>query len=106
MRLVLGAFNIADQAARAYDAAVWRLNRPLRDMIFLEDILDEREFFMQRRTERAAYREDMHTRKQTALFNMKLKGASTWSFDDERWADAFITTEESDTSASKEDDEE
>ncbi|KAE8785236.1 Ethylene-responsive transcription factor CRF1 [Hordeum vulgare] len=77
---------------------------------FSQDVLDERALFAQRsaerRAERAVYREDMRTRKQAILFNMELKGASTWDSDDERWVDAFITTEESDTGASKEDDEE
>ncbi|KAE8772674.1 t-complex protein 1 subunit eta [Hordeum vulgare] len=67
---------------------------------FLHDVLDERAFFVQRRTERATNREDRRTWKQAALFSMELKGASTWNSDDERWADAFITTEESDTSMS------
>ncbi|KAI4986855.1 hypothetical protein ZWY2020_019485 [Hordeum vulgare] len=73
---------------------------------FPHDVLEARAFFAQRRAERAVYREDSRTRKQAALFNMELKGASTWDSDDERWADAFITTEESDTSASEKEDEE
>ncbi|KAI4970439.1 hypothetical protein ZWY2020_001353 [Hordeum vulgare] len=73
---------------------------------FPHNVFDERAFFVQRRTERATYRENMRTRKQAALFNMKLKGASTWESGGERWADAFITTKKSDTSASEEDDEE
>ncbi|KAE8768156.1 hypothetical protein D1007_60403 [Hordeum vulgare] len=36
MHLGVGTFNTADEAARAYDAAAWRLNRPRRDMNFLE----------------------------------------------------------------------
>ncbi|KAE8781036.1 Ethylene-responsive transcription factor CRF1 [Hordeum vulgare] len=73
---------------------------------FLQDALDERAFFIQRRAEQVAYREDRCIRKQAVLFNMELKGASTWDPDDERWDDAFITKEESDTSASEEDEEE
>ncbi|KAE8815972.1 t-complex protein 1 subunit eta [Hordeum vulgare] len=68
---------------------------------FLQDVLDEREFFVQRRTERAerrakqaAYREDRRTLKQAALFQMELKESSTWSSHNEHWVDAFITTEE------------
>ncbi|KAE8794756.1 Ethylene-responsive transcription factor CRF1 [Hordeum vulgare] len=136
MRLGLDTFDAADDAARAYDAAAWRLNRPRREMNFPErrecrlsiaemdehvmaewrrqfpqDVLDEREFFAQRRAERraeqAAYREDRRTRKQAALFLMELKESSTWSSNNERWGDAFITTEESDTDASEpEDDDE
>ncbi|KAI5016646.1 hypothetical protein ZWY2020_006497 [Hordeum vulgare] len=77
---------------------------------FLHDVLDERAFFAERKAERrakrAAYREDRRTRKQAALFNMELKEASTWSSDDDRWAKDFIRTEELDTSASEENDEE
>ncbi|KAE8813902.1 hypothetical protein D1007_08815 [Hordeum vulgare] len=77
---------------------------------FPQDVLDEREFFAQRREERrakqAAYREDRRMQKQAALFEVELKEESTWSSDDERWAHAFIMTKESDTCASEEDDEE
>lgn len=76
--------------------AEWRRQFPL-------DVLDERQFFTQRRAERAerraeqvAYREDRRTRKQVALFQMELKESSTWYSDDERWADAFITSESDD----------
>ncbi|KAE8814667.1 Ethylene-responsive transcription factor CRF1 [Hordeum vulgare] len=52
---------------------------------FPQDVLDEHEFFAERaeRAEQAVYREDRHTRKQAALFQMKLKESSTWSSDDE-----------------------
>ncbi|XP_044958287.1 ethylene-responsive transcription factor ERF010-like [Hordeum vulgare subsp. vulgare] len=84
--------------------AEWRRQSP-------HDVFDEREFFVQRRVERAerrmeqgAYREDRRTRKQAALFQMELKGSSTWSSDHERWADAYITMEGSYTGASESDD--
>ncbi|KAE8800709.1 Ethylene-responsive transcription factor CRF1 [Hordeum vulgare] len=99
MRLGLGMFDTAEDVARVYDAAAWRLNRPRREMKFPEaqnvtprprvvtdedrrrnrrqqrrlsiaemdelaiaewrqqfpkDVLDERQFFAQRRTEQAA----------------------------------------------------
>ncbi|KAE8771894.1 Ethylene-responsive transcription factor CRF1 [Hordeum vulgare] len=73
---------------------------------FSQDVLDKHAFFVQRRTEQAVYREDMLTRKQAALFKMELKEALTWSDDDERWADAFITTMKLDTNTSEEGDEE
>ncbi|XBH63821.1 hypothetical protein VPH35_117711 [Triticum aestivum] len=65
---------------------------------FPEDVVNKREFYTQRRVERwaerAAYHEDMHTRKAAALFNIELKEASTWDSDDERWIVAFIPTSE------------
>ncbi|KAE8796224.1 Ethylene-responsive transcription factor CRF1 [Hordeum vulgare] len=64
---------------------------------FPHDILDEHQFFAQRRAERAeqaAYHADRRTQKKVALFEMELKEASTWSSNDERWCDTFITTEE------------
>uniref|UniRef100_A0A8I6YCA9 AP2/ERF domain-containing protein n=1 Tax=Hordeum vulgare subsp. vulgare TaxID=112509 RepID=A0A8I6YCA9_HORVV len=36
MRLGLGTFDTDGEPARAYDAVAWRLNRPRRDMNFLE----------------------------------------------------------------------
>ncbi|KAE8772393.1 hypothetical protein D1007_55602 [Hordeum vulgare] len=122
MRLGLGTFDTADQAARAYGTTAWRLQRPRREMNFLEvmtlewaqrlwpppRVVTEEDHRQNRRrvegrAERAAYHEDRRMRKQAALFNIELKGPSTWDPDDERWTDDFITTEESDTSASEKD---
>ncbi|SPT16417.1 unnamed protein product [Triticum aestivum] len=73
--------------------AVWRERFP-------QDIVNERQFYKQRRTERearrterAAYREDMRARKQAAQL-MKLGEASSWDSEDERYADAYIQTSE------------
>ncbi|KAE8794069.1 hypothetical protein D1007_31229 [Hordeum vulgare] len=61
----------------------------------------------ERRAEQDAYREDIRTRKEVALFNIELKEASTWDDYDERWTDAFITMSESEnTTESEEDDKE
>ncbi|KAE8809601.1 Ethylene-responsive transcription factor CRF1 [Hordeum vulgare] len=126
MRLGLGTFDTAEEVARAYDMATWRLNRPRREMNFPEvmtmelaqnlaprsrvvtdedhrrnrrrdrrlniaemdehameawcrqfpqDVLDERQFFVQRRAERAekraeqaVYRADRRRWKQAELF--------------------------------------
>ncbi|KAI4984780.1 hypothetical protein ZWY2020_017410, partial [Hordeum vulgare] len=90
--------SIAEMDENAMEA--WRLQFP-------HDILDGRQFFVQRRAKRAeqaAYHADRRTWKQAALFEMELKEASTWSSDDERWYDALITSEESNTGVSESDD--
>lgn len=67
---------------------------------FSQDIVDERQFYKQRRTERdarrterAAYREDKRSRKQAAQLKLKLRGTSGWDFEDEQHADAYIQTD-------------
>ena len=57
----LGIAEMDDEAM-----AVWR-------RCFPEDVVNEREFYAQRRAERAAYHEDRRTRKAVALFNIELK---------------------------------
>ena len=145
MRLGLGTFDTAHDAARLYDATAWLLRRSRREMNFpnmatrelahelalpprlvtdkdrrdnrrrerrlditemdeeamslwrqhfSEDVINEREFYVQRRPERTAYREDRRTRKADALFNIELKEASTWDSNEERRIDTFITTSE------------
>ncbi|XBI15627.1 hypothetical protein VPH35_058012 [Triticum aestivum] len=157
-RLILGTFDTAEEAARAHDAAAWRLLRPCREMNFPyvssqraqdlaplprlftdddrrvhrrrqrrlaiaemdveamvvwrerfpQDIIDERQFYQQRRTERearrterAAYREDKRARKQAAQLRLKLRETSERDFEDERSADAYIHTSEEDITESE-----
>ena len=83
--------------------ALWRQHFP-------QDIINEREFYVQRwaerdkrRAERAAYREDKHRPKADSLLNMRLGAASPWESDDDRYLHAYsqmseehITEEESD----------
>ena len=134
MRLGLGNFDTANEAARVYTAAAWRLwwphrtlnfpNMPTRERAqelaplprlitdedrrdnrrrehhlgiaeideevmalwrqhFPHDIINEREFYVQRRAERdkrraerAAYREDKRRQKADTQFNMRLGAAS------------------------------
>ena len=164
MRLGLGNFDTANEAARAYDAAVWRLRWPHRTLNFpnvptreraqelaplprlstdedrrdnrrrehrlgiaemdeeamalwrqrfLQDIINEREFYEQRRVERdkrraerAAYREDKRRRKADAQFNMRLGAASPWESDDDRYLHAYSQTSEEDITEEESDDEE
>ena len=70
---------------------------------FPQDIVDERQFYEQRRTERkarrterAAYREDKRSRKQAAQLKLKLRETAGWDFEDEAYADAYIQTSEED----------
>ncbi|SPT20299.1 unnamed protein product [Triticum aestivum] len=157
-RLVLGTFDTAEEAARAHDAAAWRLLRPRRDMNFPnvlsqrardlaplpqlftdeerrvhrrrqrrlaiaekdvealvvwrggypQDIVDERQFYQQlrserdaRRRERAAYREGKRSRKQEAQLKLKLRETSGWDFQDEQLADAYLQMSEEDITKSE-----
>ena len=66
---------------------------------FPQDIVDERQFYKQRRTERearrterAAYREGKRARKQAAQLRLMLRETSGWDFTDEQAADAYIQT--------------
>ena len=150
MRLGLGNFDTANEAARAYDAVVWCLRWPHRTLNFpnvptreralerahlprlstdedrrdnrrrehrldiaemdeeaialwrqrfLQDIINEREFYAQRRAERdkrraerAAYRGDKRRRKADAQFNMRVGAASPWESDDDRYLHAYSQT--------------
>ncbi|XP_073363579.1 uncharacterized protein [Aegilops tauschii subsp. strangulata] len=164
MRLGLGTFDTAHEAARVYDAEAWCLRRHRREMNFPDvptreraqefappprlitnedcrdnyrrerrlgiaemdeeamalwrqrfphDVINEREFYAQRRAEReerraerAAYREDRCTRKATAQFNIDLGAASSWDSEDDRYLDAFIETSEEDITEAESEEEE
>ena len=75
---------------------------------FPHDIVNEDQFYKQRRTERearrterGAYREDKRARKQAAQLNMKLGEASSWDSEDERYVDAYIQRSEEDITESE-----
>ena len=77
------------------------------------DIINECEFYAQRRVkrekrraERAAYREEKRTRKADAQFNMRLGAASPWESDDDRYLHAYIETLEENITEEESDDEE
>ena len=86
--------------------ALWRQR-------FLQDIINEREFYAQRRAERdkrraerAAYHEDKRRRKADAQFNMRLGAASPWESDDDRYLHTYSQTSEEDITEEESDDEE
>ena len=87
--------------------------RALWHQRFPQDIINEREFYVQRRAERekrraerAAYCEDKRRRKADAQFNMRLGAASPWESDDDRYLHAYIETSEEDITEEESDDEE
>ena len=76
--------------------ALWR-------QCFPQDIINEEQFFAERRAERkerrkerAAYREDKRTRKAVAKYNIALGDASSWDSRDERFLDTYAPTSEED----------
>ena len=76
--------------------ALWRQRSP-------QDIINECEFYAQRRAERdkrraerAAYREDKHRRKAGAQFNTSLGAVSPWESDDDWYVHAYGQTSEED----------
>ena len=80
---------------------------------FPQDIINEHEFYAQRRAERekrraqrAAYHENKRTRKAAAQFNMRLGAVSPWDSDDDRYLHAYIETSEEDITEEESDDEE
>ncbi|XP_037467145.1 uncharacterized protein LOC119339074 [Triticum dicoccoides] len=96
----LGITEMDDEAM-----ALWR-------QCFPQDIINEREFYAQRRAEREkrraeqdAYREDKRTRKADAQFNMRLGAASPWESDDNRYLHAYIQTSEEDITKEESDEE-
>ena len=86
--------------------ALWRQRFP-------QDIINEREFYEQRRAERdkrraerAAYREDKRRRKADAQFNMRLGAASPSESNDDQYLHAYSQTSEEDITEEQSDDEE
>ena len=86
--------------------ALWRQHFP-------QDIINEREFYAQRRAERdkrraerAAYREDKRRQKVDTQFNMRLGAASPWESDDDRYLHAYSQTSEEDITEEESDGEE
>ncbi|XBI39359.1 hypothetical protein VPH35_124146 [Triticum aestivum] len=91
--------SIAEKDVEAL--VLWRGGYP-------QDIVDERQFYKQlrserdaRRRERAAYREDKRSRKQAAQLKLKLQEMSGWDFEDEQLADAYLQTSEEDITESE-----
>ena len=85
--------------------ALWRQRFP-------QDIINDREFYAQRRAERdkrraerAAYREDKRRRKADAQFNMRPGAASPWESDNDRYLHAYSQTSEEDITEEESDDE-
>ncbi|XBJ19647.1 hypothetical protein VPH35_010595 [Triticum aestivum] len=75
---------------------------------FPQHIIDERQFYEQRRTERkarrterAAYGDGKRARKLTAQMRLRLQETSGWDFEDEHAADAYIQTSEEDITESE-----
>ncbi|KAE8778763.1 putative AP2 protein [Hordeum vulgare] len=118
LRLSLGTYETAHEAARAFDAAAWRLGRPRRQMNFpdvhtLQQALDvappprlnsaqdraEQEYWAQRREEdtrrRREERLDRRRRKALASARANLVAAGGRSFfteNDDRWLDIWLST--------------
>ena len=73
-----------------------------------QDIVDECQFYTQRRLERdarrrerATYREDKRSRKQATQLKLKLQETSCWDFEDEQLADPYLQTSEEDITESE-----
>ena len=98
---------------RAQELAPLPRRRVLWRQHFPQDIINEREFYAQRRAERdktraerAAYHEDKRRRKEDAQFNMRLGAASPWESSDDRYLHAYSQTSEKDITDEESDNEE
>ena len=83
LRLGLGTFETAHEAARAYDATAWPLGRPCQQMNF-HDVHTRR-----------AERLDRRRRKALALSQcdvVKNGGETIFTSDDDRWEDMWLDT--------------
>ncbi|CAM0942825.1 unnamed protein product [Alopecurus aequalis] len=116
LRLSLGTYETAHEAARAYDATAWQLGRPRCEekrrqkqisprlvvgaaderamwrLNFTEDFRAERQFYAERRAVRVAERAEKRAKK--AFVEAQRAGPRTISSDDDRWSDMFLTSEQ------------
>ncbi|XP_040248366.1 uncharacterized protein [Aegilops tauschii subsp. strangulata] len=128
-RLILGTFDTAEEAdlaplPRLFTDEDRRVHRRRQRRLaiaekdvealvvwrggFPQDIVDECQFYKQRRLERdarrrerATYREDKRSRKQAAQLKLELRETARWDFEDEAYADAYVQTSEEDITESE-----
>ncbi|KAE8781364.1 Protein TRANSPARENT TESTA 12 [Hordeum vulgare] len=115
LRLSLGTYDTAHEAARAFDAAAWRLGRPRRQMNFqdvhtLHQALDEDERvtaeWRRRHPEDVAYEQDYWARRREERLDRRrwkalasahadivaAGGRSFFTEEDDRWLDIWLST--------------
>ncbi|KAE8801854.1 Protein TRANSPARENT TESTA 12 [Hordeum vulgare] len=121
LRLSLGTYDTAHEAARAFDAAAWRLGRPRRQMNFQdrrllvaqedervmakwrrrhpEDVAYEQDYWARRREEdmRRRREERLDRRRRKALASAQADivtadGRSFFTEENNRWLDIWLST--------------